>query len=69
MLSYLISPDYTIVYNVLDYSAVTVPVTFANKSIDIADEYTAFRSPIDKANWQSCKSPVIPRQSNCSELT
>ncbi|KAK7932019.1 hypothetical protein PG985_002731 [Apiospora marii] len=42
---------YSIVYNVLDYSSLAVPVTFADKSIDVADPHDAPRSPIDEASW------------------
>lgn len=48
-------PAYSIVYNVLDYSSLAVPVTFADKSIDVADPHDAPRSPIDEASWIPCK--------------
>ncbi|KAK8085701.1 hypothetical protein PG997_006972 [Apiospora hydei] len=43
--------SYAIVYNVLDYSILTVPVTFADKNIDVADPHDAPRSPIDEMSW------------------
>jgi hypothetical protein len=42
------------VYNLLDYSAVTVPVTFADKDIDLAGPYSEPLNPIDEANWKAC---------------
>ncbi|KAK7943544.1 uncharacterized protein PG986_012657 [Apiospora aurea] len=43
--------SYAIVYNVLDYSILTVPVIFADKNIDVADPHDAPRSPIDEMSW------------------
>ncbi|KAK8044181.1 hypothetical protein PG993_004205 [Apiospora rasikravindrae] len=43
--------SYAIVYNVLDYSILTVPVTFADKNIDVADPQDAPHSPIDEMSW------------------
>jgi hypothetical protein len=47
--------DYTIVYNILDYAAVTVPVAFADKDIDVASSYPAPLNDNDKKNWNACK--------------
>ncbi|KAI1855595.1 hypothetical protein JX266_000460 [Neoarthrinium moseri] len=47
------SYNYTIVYNILDYAAVTVPVTFADKNIDIARPYPEPLNDTDEKNWNA----------------
>ncbi|KAK7996719.1 hypothetical protein PG989_004759 [Apiospora arundinis] len=50
--------NYTIVYNILDYSSLTIPVTKADRNIDIASPYVNPRSPIDEANWNSYDAEI-----------
>ncbi|KAK8010199.1 hypothetical protein PG990_009164 [Apiospora arundinis] len=50
--------NYTIVYNILDYSSLTIPVTKADRNIDIASPYAKPRSPIDEANWNSYDAEI-----------
>ncbi|KAK6853699.1 hypothetical protein PG995_010511 [Apiospora arundinis] len=50
--------NYTIVYNILDYSSLTIPVTKADRNIDIASPYANPRSPIDEANWNSYDAEI-----------
>ncbi|KAK3307120.1 amidase signature domain-containing protein [Chaetomium strumarium] len=45
------SPAYTEVINVLNYSAVAIPVTKADKSIDVVDKSYVPLSDHDKLNW------------------
>ncbi|KAK6827547.1 general amidase GmdA [Apiospora arundinis] len=50
--------NYTIVYNILDYSSLTIPVAKADRNIDIASPYVNPRSPIDEANWNSYDAEI-----------
>ncbi|VUC32421.1 unnamed protein product [Clonostachys rosea] len=50
--------NYTIVWNVLDYSAVTVPVTFADKNVDVAESYPRPLNDIDKFNWKAYDAEI-----------
>ena len=61
---------YTECINLMDYSVAVIPVTKADKSIDLFDnDYTPLNEK-DKRNWQSCKSMSrIPlRRSTCFPL-
>ncbi|EFE34617.1 general amidase GmdA, putative [Trichophyton benhamiae CBS 112371] len=49
---FLQSPAYTEVINLLDYSASVVPVTKADKNVDVADPDYEPISELDKANWE-----------------
>lgn len=46
---------YTQVVNCLNYSAVTFPVTEADKDIDISDPSYEPMNPKDKMNWEACE--------------
>jgi amidase len=48
------SPAYTEVINVLNYSAVAIPVTKADKSVDVVDTSYVPLSDDDKVNWDDC---------------
>jgi hypothetical protein len=45
---------YTEVINVLDYTSLVIPVTHANKKIDIRPPYVP-RSVNDCKNWNACR--------------
>lgn len=51
---FLQSPAYTEVINLLDYSVSVVPVTKADKTVDVADPDYEPISELDKANWELC---------------
>ena len=61
---------YTESINLLDYSAVVIPVTKANKHIDVFDYNYAPLNELDRENWQSCMSiSWIPvRSDTCFSL-
>ena len=46
---------YTQTINLLNYSAVVVPVTVANKAVDIIDGKYEPVSEVDRMNWEACK--------------
>lgn len=46
---------YTEVINLLNYSAVAVPVTTANQAIDVIDGKYEPINEVDKVNWEACK--------------
>ena len=49
----------------MDYSVAIIPVTKADKSIDLFDYDYAPLNEVDRMNWQSCKSiSRIPSRSN-----
>ncbi len=54
-------PDYTTIFNLLDYTAVTVPISFADKKIDIADESYKPISEVDEKNWEACKLYILAK--------
>ncbi len=47
---------YTECINLMDYSVAVIPITKADKSIDLFDNDYAPLNEVDKMNWQSCKS-------------
>jgi amidase len=46
---------YTFVFNLLDYSSVTVPVAFADKNVDVADSSFTPMRDLDEKDWNDCK--------------
>ena len=54
----------------MDYSVAVIPITKADKSIDLFDNDYAPLNGVDERNWQSCKSICrIPSRSNNFSLT
>jgi amidase len=53
---------YTEVINLLDYSAVTIPVTKARKELDKRDDSFTPLNDVDAENWAACKTPLSPTQ-------
>lgn len=47
---------YTEAINLLDYSAVVIPVTRADKYIDKFDDKYKPLNDLDRKNWKACKS-------------
>lgn len=47
---------YTECINLMDYSVAVIPVTKADKSIDLFDNDYAPLNEVDRMNWESCKS-------------
>ncbi len=50
-----IMPGYTIWVNLLDYSAAVLPVTLANKNVDVIDKGYKPLSPQDEKVWEACE--------------
>ena|SRR6266566_1066133 len=46
---------YTEAINLLNYSAVVIPVTKADKNLDVVDESYQPLNAMDKLNWDACK--------------
>lgn len=46
---------YTEAINLLNYSAVVIPVTKANKHLDLVDESYQPLNAIDQKNWDACR--------------
>ena len=46
---------YTEAINLLNYSVVVIPVTRANKDIDLVDNTYSPISEADRKNWEACK--------------
>ena len=51
---------YNLLSNVLDYPAAVIPVTVANKSIDVADGDYAPLTDKDRVNMGLCKFNSLP---------
>jgi amidase len=49
-----VMPSFTAWVNLLDYSAAVLPVTLADKNIDIVDKGYKPMNEIDKMVWESC---------------
>lgn len=47
---------YTESINLMDYSAVVIPITKADKNIDIPEKGFTPASDVDALNWEACKS-------------
>ena len=45
---------YTEVINLLDYTSVCIPVTHADKDIDVFDHCYKPLNDVDRENWQAC---------------
>lgn len=56
MLTFRKIPAYTEVINLMNYSAAVIPVTKADKSVDLVDDSYQPLSEIDKLNWDACMS-------------
>ena len=56
-----VTPGYSKIFNLLDYSAAVLPVTTADKNIDTFDAAYKPFSDLDKKVWESCAFPRIPR--------
>jgi hypothetical protein len=50
---------YTESINLLDYSTVVIPVTKADKNLDVADNGFTPLSDFDAQNWEACKSRYV----------
>lgn len=50
-----ITPAYTEAINLLDYSVVVIPVSKADKAIDLADPDYKPLNDLDAKNWQACR--------------
>ena len=46
---------YTEAINLLNYSAVVIPVTKADKDVDVVDTSYHPLDPTDRKNWEACK--------------
>ncbi|KAI1362113.1 hypothetical protein F5Y08DRAFT_312965 [Xylaria arbuscula] len=46
---------YTEVINLLNYSAVVIPVTKADKQIDVVDDSYCPSGDLDQMNWDACE--------------
>lgn len=68
---FLQTPAYTQAINLLDYSVSVVPVTIADKNVDIANPDYEPISELDKVNWELCMNHNISgvrsngTQANC----
>lgn len=54
-----IMPGYTIWVNLLDYSAAVLPVTLADKNVDVVDKGYKPLSPQDEKVWEACESNFL----------
>ena len=54
----------------MDYSVAVIPVTKADKSVDLFDNDYAPLNEVDKINWESCESisRVLLRSYTCFPL-
>ncbi|KAF2014673.1 putative general amidase [Aaosphaeria arxii CBS 175.79] len=52
MIQVQISMNYTAIFNILDYPAVTIPTTFVDKTIDRKITRDTFLNAHDKENWE-----------------
>ena len=50
---------YTQVINLLNDSAVAIPVTIANKKVDVVHDLYQPKNEVDKASWEACKSCLM----------
>ncbi len=50
---------YTEAINLMNYSAVVIPVTKADKNIDLVDRTYQPADGDDKKNWNGCKSAPV----------
>lgn len=49
---------YSSIVNVLDYVSIVIPVTTADKDIDIFDNQYKPLNSVDKKNWRACKFSI-----------
>lgn len=49
---------YTECINLLNYSACVIPVSTANKDIDVFDKGYRPLNETDRKNWEACKSRI-----------
>lgn len=52
--------------NPLDYSVVVIPVTTANKTVDVFNHEYEPLNEVDRKNWQGCKYPVVFQSPLCT---
>ena len=50
---------YTEVINLMNYSAAVMPVTKADKAVDVVDPSYEPLSEVDKMNWDACMFPYV----------
>ena len=60
---------YTECMNLMDYSVAVIPVTKADKSIDLFDNDYQPLNADDRKNWQACKSIFVLLWSVHSAMT
>jgi len=54
---------YTEVINLMNYSVVVIPVTTADKTVDVPDPFFVPLGPEDARNWEACKADYqVPRR-------
>lgn len=59
-------PGYTEAINLMNYSAVVIPVTKANKTVDLVDNSYTPQNATDRRNWDACMFQLLfymPRSS------
>jgi amidase len=54
----IISAGYTEAINLMNYSAVVIPVTKADKEVDVIDNSYLPANELDRKNWTACKTPL-----------
>lgn len=65
-LTVLMAPAaYTEAINLMNYSVVVIPVTKADKNIDVADESYQPLNATDKLNWEACRLYCWSRSVQC----
>lgn len=47
--------------NLLNYSAGVIPITKADKNVDVPDTAYQPKNSVDKLNWESCERTLSPR--------
>jgi amidase len=51
-------PGYTAIVSMLDYTAVTIPVTTVDKKIDVVNGDFKPLNELDEEIWKACKLPL-----------
>ena len=59
---------YTEAINLLNYSVVVVPVTRANRDIDLVDNTYTPINDVDRKNWEACKWKCLLRNRMSAQL-
>lgn len=55
---------YTLMWNIMDYSATTFPVSFVDAQLDKKPAYEP-RNEIEEKIWERCESNASVKFSNC----